>query len=91
MAKYIVDYYETYSKSYEVEASSKEEAKEIVKNDIFEGRRPEPENCMDSWCEVEELKESYLIDGVTRCCGYDFGTDMDKAKFCPICGKKLLK
>lgn len=39
----------------------------------------------------EELKESYLIDGVTRCCGYDFGTDMDKAKFCPICGKKLLK
>lgn len=37
MAKYIVDYYETYSKSYEVEASSKEEAKEIVKNDIYEG------------------------------------------------------
>ena len=44
----------------------------------------------NSWCEVEELKESYLIDGVTRCCGYDFGTDMDKAKFCPICGKKLI-
>lgn len=34
MAKYIVDYYETYSKSYEVEANSKEEAEEIVKNDI---------------------------------------------------------
>lgn len=26
MAKYIVDYYETYSKSYEVEASSKEKS-----------------------------------------------------------------
>lgn len=56
MAKYIVDYYETYSRSYEVEASSKEEAEEIVKNDIFEGRREEPNNCTDSWCEVEELK-----------------------------------
>lgn len=32
-----------------------------------------------------------LIDGVTACCGYDFGTDMDNARFCPICGKKLVK
>ena len=39
MAKFLVDYYETYGKSYEVEASSKEEAEEIVKNDIIEGRR----------------------------------------------------
>ena len=36
MAKYIVDYYQKCSKSYEVEACSKEEAEEIVKNDIFE-------------------------------------------------------
>ena len=56
MAKYIVDYYETYSRSYEVEASNKEEAEEIVKNDIFEGRREAPDICTDSWCEVEELK-----------------------------------
>lgn len=56
MAKYIVDYYETYSRSYEVEANSMEEAQEIVKEDIIEGRRPEPDNCTDSWCETEELK-----------------------------------
>lgn len=56
MAKYIVDCYETYSRSYEVEASSKEEAEEIVKNDIFEGRREAPYNCINSWCEVEELE-----------------------------------
>ena len=56
MAKYIVDYYETYSKSYEVEANSKEEAEEIVKNDIYEGRRQAPYNCTDSRCETEELK-----------------------------------
>lgn len=32
---------------------------------------------------------SKIIDGVTSCCGYDFGTDADVAKFCPICGKRL--
>lgn len=57
MAKYIVDYYETYSKSYEVEASSKEEAEEIVKKDIAEGDREAPYNCTDSWCETEEIDE----------------------------------
>ena len=45
MAKYIVDYYETYSRSYEVEANSMEEAQEIVKEDIIEGRREEPDTC----------------------------------------------
>ena len=30
MAKYLVDYYETYSKSYEIEANSKEEAEDIL-------------------------------------------------------------
>lgn len=90
MAKFLVDYYETYSKSYEVEANSKEEAEEIVKDDIREGRRDAPYNCSDSWCETEEINDTHLIDGVTSCCGYDFGTDMDKAKFCPVCGKKIV-
>lgn len=35
--------------------------------------------------------KSGLIDGVTACCGYDFGTDMNKARYCPICGKELVK
>lgn len=55
MAKFLVDYYETYSKSYEVEANSKEEAEEIIKEDIAEGRRESPYNCTDSWYEVEKL------------------------------------
>lgn len=37
------------------------------------------------------LIETHFIDGVTECCGYDFGTDMDKARFCPVCGKKLVR
>lgn len=32
--------------------------------------------------------KSKLIDGVTSCCGYDFGVDIEKANYCPICGKK---
>lgn len=35
--------------------------------------------------------ESKLIDGVTECCGYDFGWDTEFANFCPICGKKLIR
>ena len=60
MAKYLVDYYETYSKSYEIEASSKEEAEEKVKDGIREGLFDPPENCSDSWCETEEIKKFLL-------------------------------
>lgn len=35
--------------------------------------------------------KSGLIDGVTACCGYDFGTDANMARYCPICGKELVK
>lgn len=56
MAKYLVDYYETYSKSYEIEVDSKEEAEEKVIDGIREGLFDPPENCTDSWCETEEIK-----------------------------------
>ena len=56
MAKYLVDYYETYSKSYEIEADSKEEAEEKVKDGIRERLFDPPENCSDSWCETEEME-----------------------------------
>lgn len=92
MAKYLVDYYETYSKSYEIEANSKEEAEDEVRYGIQEGKLDPPENCTRSWCETEELEEfASLCDGVTTCCGFDFGIDADKAKYCPICGSQLIK
>lgn len=31
-----------------------------------------------------------LIDGITECCGYDFGLDIKNANFCPVCGKKIV-
>ena len=56
MSKYLVDYYETYSKSYEIEANSKEEAEDEVRYGIQEGKLDPPEQCSDSWCETEEIK-----------------------------------
>lgn len=35
MKKYIVDYYETYSKSYEVEANSKEDLKKFGYDGVY--------------------------------------------------------
>lgn len=37
-----------------------------------------------------EEYEPDMIDGVTTCCGYDFGTDVKRGKYCPICGKRLV-
>lgn len=34
-----------------------------------------------------------LIDGITECCGYDFGADgigKTKVRFCPLCGKRIV-
>lgn len=56
MAKFIVTYTEIYSRDYEVEANSKEEAEEIVEEDIFEGRRPVPDECISSEFVVVEKK-----------------------------------
>lgn len=55
MAKYLVDYYETYTKSYEIEADSKEDAEEEVRYGIQEGNFDPPENCSESWFETEEI------------------------------------
>ena len=37
-----------------------------------------------------EEYEPDMIDGITTCCGYDFGTDGKRGKYCPICGKRLV-
>lgn len=49
-----------------------------------------PEECRES---VERSNEkTRIIDGVTECCGYDFGLDafrIEMSKFCPACGRKV--
>ena len=56
MAKYLVNYYETYTNSYEIEADSKEEAEEKIRYDIQEGKLDPPEECCNSWCDIEEME-----------------------------------
>ena len=42
---------------------------------------------------VERSNEkTRIIDGITECCGYDFGIDAfqrELSKFCPVCGRKI--
>ena len=46
--------------------------------------------CFDGTMDGKE-KKVMIIDGITTCCGYDFGKDASnkKIKYCPICGKKI--
>ena len=37
------------------------------------------------------VDDTSMTDGVTECCGYDFGEDSRKARYCPICGRKITK
>lgn len=39
--------------------------------------------------ETKIVQKSGLLDGVSLCCGYDFGIEEKIVNFCPICGKKL--
>lgn len=52
MAKFKVRYYECYERFYEVEANSKEEAEEKLREDIANGKENPPEECYDSGIEV---------------------------------------
>lgn len=41
---------------------------------------------------MEKQEMSKIVDGITECCGYDFGADgfsREIARYCPMCGRKL--
>ena len=58
MAKYVVNYYETYTNSYEIEADSKEEAEEKLILEIGEGSLDPPGECFNSWCDIKETEDN---------------------------------
>ena len=48
------------------------------------------QECREAVEKQKTAQVAKLIDGVTECCGYDFGMDaFEKPKFCPMCGKKI--
>lgn len=57
MKTYSVEYREAYSRSYTVEAESPEEAEEKILNGIGEGSYPPPEECVGSWCTIQNFEE----------------------------------
>lgn len=54
-------------------------------NEVVSGETWEGVTMMDADTETE------LEDGITTCCGYDFGMDLDDPDihFCPKCGRKI--
>ena len=49
-----------------------------------------PEECRAAMGRSNE--KTRIIDGITECCGYDFGIDafqIELSKFCPVCGRKI--
>lgn len=50
--------------------------------------------CDSDTCSYKPMTQ--LVDGVTECCGYDFGSEAfgksaKRINYCPICGKKIWK
>lgn len=57
MKTFKVRYYECYEGFYEVEANSKEEAEEILKQKLYDGEENAPDTCFDSGAEATEMEE----------------------------------
>ena len=51
-----VTLHETYERTYEIRANSPEEAEEILREKIQNGSEDGPEECSDSWCDVNKCK-----------------------------------
>ena len=51
MKKFSIEYHETYGRTYEIEAETKEEAEEILRERIGDGTENAPEECENSWCD----------------------------------------
>lgn len=65
MKKFSIEYHETYSRTYEVEAETEEEAKEILLERIGHGKEKSPEECENSWFDnVQEIGMDTSIDDV---------------------------
>ena len=55
MTNFRVRYYECYEGFYDVEANSREEAEEILKQWLYDGEENAPDDCFDSGAEATEI------------------------------------
>lgn len=65
MKNFSIKYHETYSRTYEIEANTPEEAEEILRERIGDGTENAPEECENSWCDnIYEMEKDSSIDEV---------------------------
>lgn len=55
LGNYAVTLHETYERTYEIQAHSPEEAEELLREKVQNGSENGPEECSDSWCDVNKL------------------------------------
>lgn len=55
LENYEVTLHETYEATYEIQARSPEEAEELLREKVQNGSENGPEECSDSWCDVNKL------------------------------------
>lgn len=87
-------------------AISTEKAIEIVRAGGVDSIEKDCDNCEYSRvvgdryeCDMDACAYrpmTQLTDGITECCGYDFGLDgfgksKERINYCPVCGKKIWK
>lgn len=63
---------------------------QVIENCVKYEEIGTPEECRAAMERSNE--KTRIIDGVTECCGYDFGIDafrIEMSKFCPACGRKV--
>lgn len=65
MKKFSIEYHETYGKTYEIEAETKEEAEEILRDMICNGKENPPEECENRWCDnVQEMERTNSYESI---------------------------
>lgn len=65
MKKYSIEYHETYGRTYEIEAETEEEAKEILLERIGHGEENPPVERENSWCDnIQEIGMDTSVDDI---------------------------
>lgn len=57
MKTFMVRYYECYEDYYKIEANSKEEAEELLKQKLYAGEEDAPDTCFGSGAEATEITD----------------------------------
>ena len=88
-------HYDSIFDSYRYALDPSDSSKKIVWNviRIKPYDKTGPGEAWDNISVIDADSETELEDGITTCCGYDFGMDQfdETIRFCPKCGRRIRK